>query len=194
MLWDDQGLANMFGRATGTMDSSASVSTALHTTSLPGASPPPIWAHPRHVPPLSHLHPCSPLRSRFSPASLSSCPLPLVSAHSLSTSNTQTHPWLVLHWQTRTHRPPSSHDRLEAAQHRHTSRLSLDVSHPDTENYGKHWTSEAVRAYFQPSQESVEAVMEWLVEAGVERARIPVKIINSSHPKWPYDCRADISA
>jgi tripeptidyl-peptidase-1 len=48
----------------------------------------------------------------------------------------------------------------------------LDVSHPDSENYGKHWTPEEVKAYFRPSEESVEAVMTWLEEAGVERGRI----------------------
>ncbi|KAF8183780.1 peptidase S8/S53 domain-containing protein [Mycena galopus ATCC 62051] len=48
----------------------------------------------------------------------------------------------------------------------------LDVSHPDSANYGKHWTPEEVKAYFRPAQDSVEAVMEWLEETGVERARI----------------------
>ncbi|KAJ6542703.1 subtilisin-like protein [Mycena capillaripes] len=48
----------------------------------------------------------------------------------------------------------------------------LDVSHPDSENYGKHWTPEEVKAYFRPSNASVEVVMEWLEEAGVERGRI----------------------
>jgi tripeptidyl-peptidase-1 len=48
----------------------------------------------------------------------------------------------------------------------------LDVSHPDSENYGKHWTPEEVKAYFRPSEESVEVVMAWLEEAGVERSRI----------------------
>ncbi|KAJ7353612.1 peptidase S8/S53 domain-containing protein [Mycena albidolilacea] len=48
----------------------------------------------------------------------------------------------------------------------------LDVSHPDSENYGKHWTPEKVKTYFRPSEESVSAVIEWLEEAGVERARI----------------------
>ncbi|KAJ7260957.1 peptidase S8/S53 domain-containing protein [Mycena haematopus] len=48
----------------------------------------------------------------------------------------------------------------------------LDVSHPDSENYGKHWTPEEVRTYFRPVEESVQAVVGWLEEAGVERARI----------------------
>ncbi|KAF7345103.1 Subtilisin-like protein [Mycena venus] len=48
----------------------------------------------------------------------------------------------------------------------------LDVSHPDSENYGKHWTPEEVKAYFRPSDESVDVVREWLVEAGVDRGRI----------------------
>ncbi|KAJ6476257.1 subtilisin-like protein [Mycena sanguinolenta] len=48
----------------------------------------------------------------------------------------------------------------------------LDVSHPNSENYGKHWTPEEVKTYFQPSEESVEAAIQWLEESGVERARI----------------------
>ncbi|KAF8183800.1 Pro-kumamolisin, activation domain-containing protein [Mycena galopus ATCC 62051] len=48
----------------------------------------------------------------------------------------------------------------------------LDVSHPDSANYGKHWTAEEVKAYFRPAQDSVDTVMKWLEEAGVERARI----------------------
>ncbi|KAJ7185816.1 peptidase S8/S53 domain-containing protein [Mycena filopes] len=48
----------------------------------------------------------------------------------------------------------------------------LDVSHPDSSNYGKHWTSEEIKAYFRPSRESVDAVVGWLEESGVERDRI----------------------
>ncbi|KAJ7260955.1 peptidase S8/S53 domain-containing protein [Mycena haematopus] len=55
----------------------------------------------------------------------------------------------------------------------------LDVSHPDSENYGKHWTAEEVKAYFQPSQESREIVLEWLEEAGVERGRIGLSTCGS---------------
>ncbi|KAJ6542704.1 peptidase S8/S53 domain-containing protein [Mycena capillaripes] len=48
----------------------------------------------------------------------------------------------------------------------------LDVSHPDSENYGKHWTPDEIKAYFRPSDVSVEAVLGWLEESGVQRERI----------------------
>ncbi|GAB7355963.1 hypothetical protein MBLNU459_g6595t1 [Dothideomycetes sp. NU459] len=42
----------------------------------------------------------------------------------------------------------------------------MDVSHPDSPNYGKHWTSEDVIAAFQPAEDTVKAVMDWLVNVG----------------------------
>ncbi|KAI0357925.1 subtilisin-like protein [Trametes cingulata] len=42
----------------------------------------------------------------------------------------------------------------------------LDVSHPDSPNYSKHWTPEQVADAFRPSQEAVETVHMWLVEDG----------------------------
>jgi tripeptidyl-peptidase-1 len=43
-----------------------------------------------------------------------------------------------------------------------------DVSHPNSPNYGKHWTASQVAATFGPSQESVDAVRDWLLENGIE--------------------------
>ena len=43
----------------------------------------------------------------------------------------------------------------------------MDVSHPDSPNYGKHWTPEQVIEAFQPSSETVETVKEWLKSAGI---------------------------
>lgn len=45
--------------------------------------------------------------------------------------------------------------------------LLMDVSDPDSPNYGKHWTPEQVAEKFAPTQDSVDAVTQWLVEAGV---------------------------
>lgn len=43
----------------------------------------------------------------------------------------------------------------------------MDVSDPTSPNYGKHWSAEEVREYFAPSDEAVDTVTRWLVEAGV---------------------------
>jgi tripeptidyl-peptidase I len=38
----------------------------------------------------------------------------------------------------------------------------LDISHPKSPNYGKFWTSEDVIAAFQPSENAVQAIRDWL--------------------------------
>ncbi|OSD00616.1 subtilisin-like protein [Trametes coccinea BRFM310] len=42
----------------------------------------------------------------------------------------------------------------------------LDVSHPDSPNYGQHWTPAQVANAFRPSKASVDAVRSWLVKDG----------------------------
>lgn len=41
--------------------------------------------------------------------------------------------------------------------------LLHDVAHPDSPNYGQHWTPEEVATRFAPTWETVEAVQEWLL-------------------------------
>ncbi|KAM5539764.1 hypothetical protein V8D89_006577 [Ganoderma adspersum] len=49
----------------------------------------------------------------------------------------------------------------------------LDVAHPDSPNYSKHWTPKEVATAFRPSAESYDAVREWLVEDGsIDTGRI----------------------
>ncbi|EFW99720.1 protease s8 tripeptidyl peptidase [Grosmannia clavigera kw1407] len=48
----------------------------------------------------------------------------------------------------------------------------MDVSHPTSANFGKHWSAEAVIEAFQPSGETVEVVTAWLVGAGISKERI----------------------
>ncbi|KAI8972408.1 subtilisin-like protein [Trametes punicea] len=52
----------------------------------------------------------------------------------------------------------------------------LDVSHPDSPNYAKHWTPAQVADAFQPSADSIQTVHSWLVEDG----RIDAKRITLS--------------
>ncbi|KAI0717849.1 subtilisin-like protein [Cerioporus squamosus] len=42
----------------------------------------------------------------------------------------------------------------------------IDVAHPDSPNYSKHWTALEVANTFRPSAESVDVVRAWLVEDG----------------------------
>lgn len=50
--------------------------------------------------------------------------------------------------------------------------MLMDVSHPESPNYGKHWTSAEVMDMFAPSTEAVRDVFEWLQDAGFERERV----------------------
>lgn len=48
----------------------------------------------------------------------------------------------------------------------------LSVSDPSSENYGKHWSAERIANTFKPSDETVNAVLTWLVSAGIGLQRI----------------------
>jgi tripeptidyl-peptidase I len=50
----------------------------------------------------------------------------------------------------------------------------LDVSHPDSSNYGNHWTAGQIAATFAPSQETVNTVQEWLGSTGIHPDRVMV--------------------
>jgi tripeptidyl-peptidase-1 len=50
--------------------------------------------------------------------------------------------------------------------------LLIDVSDPDSKNYGKHWTAEQIMEKFSPTHESVEAIREWLMGSGISENRI----------------------
>ena len=56
----------------------------------------------------------------------------------------------------------------------------MDVSHPDSPNYGKHWTADQVHDMFAPSSEAVESVKAWLVSSGFASDRI----IHSENKGW----------
>lgn len=50
----------------------------------------------------------------------------------------------------------------------------MDVSHPASLNYGKHWTAEEVNKVFAPTAETVQTVRDWLISAGIILERISV--------------------
>lgn len=47
-----------------------------------------------------------------------------------------------------------------------------DVSHPDSPNFGKHWSHEEIANKFAPSAETVDSVKSWLVSSGIAPDRI----------------------
>jgi tripeptidyl-peptidase I len=48
----------------------------------------------------------------------------------------------------------------------------LNVSHPDSPNYGNHWTATDIRNTFRPSALSTQAVQEWLTSEEIAPSRI----------------------
>lgn len=48
----------------------------------------------------------------------------------------------------------------------------MDVSNPDSPNYGQHWTPEQVAAHFSPSPEAVRDVRRWLNDSGIPPHRV----------------------
>ncbi|KAI9066070.1 subtilisin-like protein [Trametes sanguinea] len=48
----------------------------------------------------------------------------------------------------------------------------LDVSHPESPNYGNHWSPAKVAETFKPSTESVSTVRGWLVDSGIGADRM----------------------
>lgn len=48
----------------------------------------------------------------------------------------------------------------------------MDVSHPESKNYGKHWTAKQIAETFAPSAESLSAVMDWLSSHGISGDRV----------------------
>ncbi|KAI0344783.1 subtilisin-like protein [Trametopsis cervina] len=50
--------------------------------------------------------------------------------------------------------------------------LLMDVSHPDSPNYGNHWSASEVASMFRPSSETVDTVRDWLHTGGIEPSRV----------------------
>ncbi|KAI1124156.1 peptidase S8/S53 domain-containing protein [Nemania abortiva] len=66
--------------------------------------------------------------------------------------------------------------------------LLMDISNPESENYGKHLSAEEVVDFFAPLESSVQAVKDWLVEAGVK----PHTISQSANKQWiQFDAPVD---
>ncbi|TGJ88447.1 hypothetical protein E0Z10_g268 [Xylaria hypoxylon] len=66
--------------------------------------------------------------------------------------------------------------------------LLMDISNPESENYGKHLSAEEVVDFFAPLESSVQAVRSWLVEAGIDAHTIS----QSSNKQWvQFDAPVD---
>ncbi|KAH7904189.1 Pro-kumamolisin, activation domain-containing protein, partial [Hygrophoropsis aurantiaca] len=50
----------------------------------------------------------------------------------------------------------------------------MDVSHPQSPNYGNHWSAGDVLRMFAPSQDTIDAVRSWLSESGIDEGRVRI--------------------
>ena len=48
----------------------------------------------------------------------------------------------------------------------------MDVSHPESPNYGKHWSADKIAETFAPAKTSIDAVRSWLHSAGFAAERV----------------------
>ncbi|TDZ38617.1 Aorsin [Colletotrichum spinosum] len=61
------------------------------------------------------------------------------------------------------------------------------VAHPDSPNYGKHWSHDDIIEMFAPKQESIALVMQWLESEGIHRSRVAL----SKGRNWiQFNCTA----
>lgn len=54
--------------------------------------------------------------------------------------------------------------------------MLASVSHPESPKYGQHYSAAEVVQTFKPSDETIEAVTNWLTDAGVSRDRLRLSI------------------
>ena len=54
--------------------------------------------------------------------------------------------------------------------------MLLDVSHPESPNYGKHYKPEQIVDTFAPSDMTVDAVKAWLIDSGFSDDRLSLSV------------------
>lgn len=54
----------------------------------------------------------------------------------------------------------------------------MSVAHPDSQNFGKHWSPKRVAEHFAPSKATVSTVKSWLIDAGFHPDRLQLSRYN----------------
>lgn len=52
--------------------------------------------------------------------------------------------------------------------------MLMSVSHPESPNFGQHFTPEEIIENFAPSKETVDNVINWLADSGISRDRLKI--------------------
>ena len=93
---------------------------------------------------------------------------------------------LVRTHEKREHAPPGwiKHDKVDATallptkvalKQSNLARIHnylMDVSHPESAQFGQYWNTKQVAEAFMPSKESIITVTEWLVASGIRKEKI----------------------
>lgn len=84
--------------------------------------------------------------------------------------------FLPAKWE-QSHRAPANTElplRIALAQPNldHIGDFLLDVSHPDSANYGNHWSAAKVAEIFRPSDQAVQDIREWLSTQRIDDSRV----------------------
>ncbi|MCJ1462898.1 hypothetical protein MMC07_001502 [Pseudocyphellaria aurata] len=53
-----------------------------------------------------------------------------------------------------------------------TNEYLMQVSHPESDTYGQHWSAKQIAETFAPAQESVDVVITWLEVEGIQQGRV----------------------
>ena len=88
----------------------------------------------------------------------------------------ETRPIAARHWSkfSKPHRSSVLPVRIGLVQqnlHR-AEEFMYDVSHPESPNYGKHWSKQQIVETFAPTRETIDAVRGWLESEGISAERI----------------------
>lgn len=54
--------------------------------------------------------------------------------------------------------------------------LLMDVAHPDSPTYGRHWTPEQIVDFFAPSKSTVDSIRTWLGASGISKHDLRISL------------------
>lgn len=49
--------------------------------------------------------------------------------------------------------------------------ILMDISDPNSQNFGRHWTPDQIKDFFSPDSDTVDKIKSWLSDAGIDESR-----------------------
>jgi tripeptidyl-peptidase-1 len=79
------------------------------------------------------------------------------------------------HWIKRSTAPPDARLAVRVGLKQQNAHLGhdhlLDVSNPESPNFGNYWTGKQIEQFFSPQEHTVDSVRTWLHDAGIDQSR-----------------------